>query len=77
VELIQRKANVRINVTMGGVRKTNFHGKALIIRYFECVFSPSYLARKLHEPYCIVLSSLAFLAIPHFSILRHKPHDFG
>jgi len=33
-----RKANKCIKVTTRGVRETNFHGKALSIKYFEWVF---------------------------------------
>jgi len=33
-----RKENMCIKVTMRGVRETNFHGKILSIKYFECVF---------------------------------------
>jgi len=33
-----RKANICIKVTMRGVQETSFHGKALSIRYFGCVF---------------------------------------
>jgi hypothetical protein len=50
-------------------------GNAITITYSKCcVCSLSYLASKVHAPYYIVF--VVCLALPYFSALRHKRHDF-
>jgi hypothetical protein len=49
--------------------------RPISITYFECVFI-ALIMQRVKLMCCIMLSSLANLAIPDFSTLFHKRHDF-
>jgi len=50
-------------------------GKSISITYRDCVFVASAIQHTNCMP-CIILSSVACLVPPHFSILSHKWHNF-
>jgi hypothetical protein len=53
-------------------------GKAISIKYYECVsvFLPYLSHMQIASFLCHILSSVACLALPYFSTLAHKQHDF-
>ena len=56
-------------------RNQYFHGKALSITHSECV-SVSFLIRHTKSMRLILLLSVSYTAVPYFSTVSHKPHDF-
>jgi hypothetical protein len=50
-------------------------GKTISITYFECV-SLALVIQHAKRMRRIILSYVSFLAVPYFSALSHKRHDF-
>ena len=59
------------NVILRSVRVKFCHGKAIISMRACSFIYPVYMHMRL-----IIFSSVAFLAVPHFSTLSHERHDF-
>jgi hypothetical protein len=50
-------------------------GKAVSVTYSECV-SVALVIQHAKRMHCIILSSVAYLAVPYFFTLAHKQQDF-
>jgi hypothetical protein len=69
---IRMITNVRYRLL---VRVTRCRGKAISMKNHECV-SVALVIQHAKCMRCIILSSVASPALPHFSTLFHKRHDF-
>ena len=65
----KKTSSVHINVTLRRVR-----GKTRSITCSECVSVASVIQPAVRM--CPIMSPVASLALPHFSTLSHKRHDF-
>ena len=64
------------NETLKRVRITIVTVDRQKVLHFLNKFSLSYLTCKAHTPYYVRMTSVACRAIPYFSTLSHKRHDF-
>jgi hypothetical protein len=70
------KGNVRINVNTEARSPNRFcGGKAISIKYYECV-SVALVIQHAKRMRRVILPSVACLAARYFSTLSHKRHDF-
>ena len=75
---VKRRRQGTYNVTLSRVRVTCYRGKAISIKYYECVCILALLSwmESASLLRSIILSCVACPALPYFSTLSHKRQDF-